>query len=238
MPPNMTLRPLTSVFAAALLLLTHTSNATETTAAETASDAAPPNATDTGWAELFNGRDLTGWRATEHPESFRVEDGLIVANGERSHLFYVGEVGGGVFKDFELEVEVMLLPGSNSGVFFHTKVQESGWPQRGYEAQLNNTQRDRIKTGSLYKTADLLDDSPAVDNEWFTMRVAVEGKRVRVFVNGKLVNDYTEADDYQPPIDRPGRRIGTGTIALQGHDPDSTVRFRRVRIKPLPLPEN
>ena len=32
-----------------------------------------------GWIEMFNGRDLTGWQANpEHPESFRVEDGVLV----------------------------------------------------------------------------------------------------------------------------------------------------------------
>lgn len=184
------------------------------------------------WISLFNGEDLSGWKASEHPDTFRVEDGLIVANGERSHLFYVGPVGGADFDDFELRCEVMLLPGSNSGMFFHTEYQEVGWPAKGYEAQLNNTQGDRKKTGGLYDIADVMDNSPAVDNEWFTQHVIVSGNRIVVKVNDQVVTDYTEPEGAaSDPDRRPGRVLSSGTIALQGHDPGSTAKFRKVEIK-------
>lgn len=189
---------------------------------------------DDGWISLFNGENLEGWRASEHKETFQVVDGAIVAHGDRSHLFYAGEVGGADFKDFEWRCEVLLEPGSNSGMFFHTEYQEVGWPEKGYEAQLNNTQRDRKKTGGLYDIADVMDNSPAKDNEWFTQQVTVRGNRVTVTVNGEIVTDYTEpegaADD---PDRRKGRILSRGTIALQGHDPDSIARFRKVEIRLL-----
>lgn len=185
------------------------------------------------WVELFNGENLDGWRAVENPDSWRVEDGQLVCHGERSHLFYVGEVAGADFKDFEWECEVMLRPGSNSGMFFHTEVQEEGWPAKGYEAQLNNTQHDRKKTGGLYDVADVMDNSPASDNEWFTQRVVVRGMTIDVYVNDELVTSYTEPDGESEKPKRPGRRIASGTIALQGHDPGSEARFRRVRVKVL-----
>lgn len=184
------------------------------------------------WISLYNGEDLTGWKASEHADTFRVEDGLIVASGERSHLFYTGPVGDADFDDFEWRCEVMLLPGSNSGMFFHTEYQEEGWPNKGYEAQLNNTQRDRKKTGGLYDVADVMDDSPAVDNEWFTQHVIVSGNRVIVKVNGEVVTDYTEPKGAAGDAERrPGRTLSSGTIALQGHDPGSTAKFRKIEIK-------
>lgn len=191
------------------------------------------HASGDGWHELFNGKDLTGWRVSENPDSFRVEDGKIVVNGPRAHAFYVGEVGAADFKDFELKVEVLTKPDSNSGIFFHTEYQEEGWPAKGYEVQINQTQRDRIKTGSIYAVQNVMDNSPADDNTWYTQHVIVRGPRVVVKVNGEVVNDYTEPEDYQPPADRPGRRLSRGAIALQGHDPVSEVHFRSVKIKLL-----
>ena len=186
------------------------------------------------WVSLFNGEDLTGWRAAEHADTFRVEDGVIVAHGERSHLFYTGPVGGADFTDFEWRCEVMLMPGSNSGMFFHTAYQEEGWPNQGYEAQLNNTQGDRKKTGGLYDVADVMDNSPATANEWFTQTVVVRGDRVLVKVNGEVVTDYTApAGAASAPDRRPGRTLSRGTIALQGHDPGSIAKFRKIEIRLL-----
>ena len=187
-----------------------------------------------GWIALFNGKDLSGWRASEHPDSFRVEEGLIVAHGERSHLYYTGPVGDADFSNFEFRCEVRLQPGANSGMYFHTEYFEKGWPGRGYEAQLNNTQRDRKKTGGLYDIADVMDTSPVEDNKWFTQHVIVRGKHVIVKVNGKVTTDYTEPEDAATdPNRRPGRILSSGTIALQGHDPGSIVHFRKVEVKLL-----
>ena len=187
-----------------------------------------------GWIALFNGEDLSGWQASENKDSFQVVDGAIVAHGERSHLFYIGEVGGADFKNFEWRCEVLLEPGANSGMYFHTEYQEEGWPGKGYEAQLNNTQGDKKKTGGLYDVADVIDNSPAQDTEWFTQHVIVQGNRIIVKVNGEVTTDYTEPEEAaSDPERRSGRLLSSGTIALQGHDPESLARFRKVEIKLL-----
>jgi len=49
-----------------------------------------------------------------------------------------------------------------------------------------------------------------------------------------LVVDYVEPSQPVTPSNRPGRRLGHGTFALQGHDPDSRVSFRTLRVRPLP----
>ena len=187
-------------------------------------------AADTGWVSLFDGKSLDGWTASENKASCRVEDGAILVGGERSHLFYSGPVDDHNFTDFELKLEVMTTPGSNSGVFFHTEYQETDWPAKGHEAQVNNTQKDWRRTGSLYGVKDLR-ETPVKDNEWFDYHIIVRGKQVTLKINGKTVNEYTEAGDAAKLADRPGRRFSGGTIALQAHDPGSLVYYRNIRIK-------
>src|SRR5262245_664237 len=76
------------------------------------------------WQTLFNGKDLTGWRANVTPEAFTVTNGMIRANPirESAHLFYVGNLKDGFvrFKNFELEATVRGETNSNSGIFIHT----------------------------------------------------------------------------------------------------------------------
>lgn len=195
---------------------------------------AAPVAGEDGWVSLFNGENLDGWKASEHTSTFSVVDGAITVHGDRSHLFYDGEVNDHDFTNFEWCCEIMTKPNANSGMYFHTEFQDVDWPAKGYEVQVNNTHGDPKKTGGLYDVADVLDDSPAKDNEWFTQHVIVRGKNIRVYVNGKLTTDYTEPDDLDRQSGRAGRKLGHGTLALQGHDPGSVVIYRKVLVKPLP----
>ena len=138
---------------------------------------------------LFDGKSLDGWKVGGKPEAFKVEDGAIVANGSCSHCFYAGEVNGGTFEDFELRLDVMTKPNSNGGVYIHTEFQESGWPAKGYEVQVNNTQEDWRKSGGLYGIVD--NREPFKDNEWMKYVVRVEDGVVNVTINGrKIVDDY------------------------------------------------
>lgn len=179
------------------------------------------------WVSLFDGKTLKGWKASENPGTFKVENGKIVVDGPRAHLFYVGPVNDHNFKNFEFKAQVMTTPGSNSGMYFHTEYQKSGWPSKGYEVQVNNSHTDWRRTGSLYAVDDVR-EAHAKDNEWFTQHIIVQGKRVVVKVDGKTVVDYTEPDDADQ------QRISSGTFALQGHDPESTVYYKDVMVKPLP----
>ncbi len=191
--------------------------------------AAPLAAEEDGWISLFNGEDLSGWKVSENPSSVRVEDGLLVVHGPKAHAFYVGEDGNAEFKNFHLKTEVMTYPNANSGIYFHTKYLDSGWPDRGYEAQVNNSHGDPKKTGGLYNVKDNF-DAVAKDNEWFTYEIIVDGKHIVVKIDGKTITDYTEPDD----LNRPDRQLSSGRIALQAHDPKSRVLYRNLKIKPLP----
>jgi hypothetical protein len=184
------------------------------------------------WISLFDGKTLNGWKVGKNAETFKVEGGAIVANGDVAHLFYEGDVGQHNFKNFEFKTDVMTTPGSNSGIYFHTVYQESGWPAKGYEVQVNNSHTDWRRTGGLYA----VDDVKQVfvkDNEWFTEYIMVKGKRVIVKINDNTVVDYTEPDNVERPSDMKGRVLSAGTFALQGHDPKSKVYFKNIMVKPL-----
>jgi Domain of Unknown Function (DUF1080) len=188
---------------------------------------------DDSWISLFDGKSLAGWKVGNNAATFRVEDGMIAVNGETAHLFYDGDVNGHNFKNFEFKAEVMTFPGANSGIYFHTAFQEGGWPAKGYEVQVNNSHTDWRRTGGLYAIQDVK-EVYVKDNEWFTEYIKVEGKRVIVKLNDRVVVDYTEPDNVQRPADMAGRVISNGTFALQGHDPKSKVYFKNILVKPLP----
>lgn len=192
----------------------------------------PLHAAEGDWISLFDGQTLRGWKASEATNSWSIVDGAIVANGKpRSHLFYVGPHA--PFTNFIFEATILTTPGSNGGIYFHTRYQDSNWPKYGFELQVNQTHKDRIKTGSLYQVANVMDNSPARDNQWFTMRLTVRGKYALVEVDGKKINEYTEPEGKQPGSDFT-RVFDSGTFAFQAHDPNSSVHFKNIRMQRLP----
>ncbi len=174
-----------------------------------------------GFVSLFNGKDFTGWKISENGK-FKVTDGEIVVSGKRAHLFTEKE-----YKNFEFRAEVKTTPGSNSGIYFHTKFQEEGWPELGHEAQVNVTHRDPVKTGSLYQVVKLK-KTPAKDNEWWTQTIIVKGQHIIIKINGEKVVDYVEPKDVKG-----GRKLSKGSFAIQAHDPKSIAYFRNIRVKVL-----
>jgi hypothetical protein len=194
------------------------------------------------WIPLQDGKSLGGWKTAERPEAWVVEDGAFVSHGDRSHLFYVGKVAKHEFKNFELSLDVMTSPGANSGVYVHTKWQGPGWPAAGYELQVINSNPPAEKmngyiehkmTGSVYAVRNTW-VAPAKDNEWFNYRIRVVGKTIQTFVNGKLVAEYAEAANAPRADDKKGRFLGSGTFALQAHDPASVVKYRDIKVRLLP----
>ena len=199
--------------------------------------AAPLTPAQEGWTSLFNGKDFTGWKVGGNQDSFTVKDGALVANGPVAHAFYDGPFRNHDFKNFELMVDVKTAPNSNGGIYVHTEFQEKGFPKKGFEVQVNNTHRDPIKSGSLYHVKDIgADDIKglAQDGEWFTEHIIVQDNTITIRLNGKEVVKWTQPPDWNGGREGAGRVISHGTIAFQGHDPNSTVHYKNVRIKPLP----
>lgn len=207
-----------------------------------------------GWISMFNGKDLTGWKSNDEvPGVFTVENGELKVAGGRAHLFYLGQDGKASFKNFELKMKVKTTEGGNSGVYFHTQYQEKGWPDAGYECQVNSTHSDPKKTGSLYGVINILalkegqaepkggkhikvPSAPSQDGEWFDYVIRVEGKRISLQVNGKTTVAFTEPEGWDPAKElhnMPGRKLSGGVIAIQGHDPKSVTYYKDIFIKSL-----
>src|ERR1043165_6735467 len=183
-----------------------------------------------GFTSIFDGKTFDGWKmANEHPGTWKIEDGSFVAHGERCHLYYVGDPK--PFKDFELKVDVMTEPGSNGGIYFHTKYQETDWPKFGFESQVNVSHGDWKKTGSLYDVVNL-GTTPAKDNQWWTQHIIVQGNKVTVKINDQTVVEYTEPPGAQAGRDYT-RKLDQGTFALQAHDPKSIIHYKNIRVKRL-----
>ncbi len=196
--------------------------------------AGPNSKPEKGFTSIFNGKDLTGWtKAKENEDAFQVKDGSIVANGKRCHVYYTGPFKGkpASFKNFELKVDVMTKTKSNGGIYFHTAYQETSWPEKGFEVQVNNSHGDWKKTGGLYNVQD--NKEPFQDDVWFTEHIIVKGNHVTVYVNDKKVSDWEQPADWQGPKGNPGRKLDVGTFALQAHDPGSTIYYTNIRVKPL-----
>ncbi len=193
------------------------------------------------WLSLFDGETMYGWKPSENKDSWKVEDGMLVTRGNRSHLFYDGPVSGHNFKNFELSLDVMTKPGSNSGIYIHTRYQEKGWPAKGYECQVINSNRktgpgayvEHKMTGSLYAIRNLW-KAPVEDGDWFNYRIVVQGKTIRIYINDSLMVDYTEPEHPYRPEGMKGRVLSSGTFALQCHDPKSVVYYKNIKVKILP----
>lgn len=219
--------------------------------------AATASANEDGWKQLFNGKDFTGWKMPNPPSGefssisetkdadgkviafvgqhkkqkdpitlWRIEDGCIVGGGPASHLFSEG----GDYENFHYRIEAKINERGNSGQYFRAEF-GSGFP-KGYEAQINATHPDRVKTGSLYPANGLgkerdkhtvMDNAPHKADEWFTQEVIAVGPKITILVNGKQTVEYTIPEPY----------FKKGHFALQAHDPGSVMTFRKIEVKVL-----
>ena len=185
-----------------------------------------------GWVQLFNGKDLTGWKT--HPDSpgnWSVQDGAIVGVGktkEPSHLYSER----GDYENFHYRIEAKINDKGNSGQYFRAAFMK-GYPKIGYEAQINSTHSDERKTGSLYRLADVKEILVPPDT-WFTQEVIADGNHIIIKVNGKQTVDFT---DTRPDAPKKGH------FAIQQHPPAkgaeaSIVHVRKIEVKELPPSKN
>ncbi|MDG3005123.1 family 16 glycoside hydrolase [Paludisphaera mucosa] len=178
---------------------------------------------------MFNGKDLAGW--TKNPTQggdWRVEGGLIVGTAPGiSHLYS----DRGDYKDFRLRVKAKINDGGNSGVFLRA-AGSPVWPQNdprwpgGYEAQINSTHRDPIRTGSLYingRFPAAVRDTPIRPGQWFTMEMTAEGDHIVIKVDDRVTADYIDSQ----------RLAFSGHIALQVHNSQTRIEFESIEIHEL-----
>lgn len=169
-----------------------------------------------GWISMFDGKTLNGWEANENPGSWTVVDGTIQGKGDKSHLFWKKQE----CVDCEFKAEIKLAHGSNSGMYFRT-AWGPGFP-KGYEAQVNNTHKDPVKTGSLYNFVKVLEQK-VQDDTWWTQQITVRGNHIVIKVNSEVVVDFHDDKN----------TFTKGYLALQQHDPKSVVQYKNLMFRPL-----
>jgi glyoxylase-like metal-dependent hydrolase (beta-lactamase superfamily II) len=190
---------------------------------------------DSGWIELINGKDFSEWKPSENKETWSVTEGVFQGVGKRSHLFYEGAELKDGFKNFEIDVWVRTFKLANSGIYFHTKFQENGWPDKGIEIQVNHShigEGDYVeykKMASLYGYRNLY-KSFGKDSGWINIKARVETNRVQIWLNGMKTVDYVQAEN----LPRGMRKLNTGTFALQGHDVLSKMQYKNFKVRRLP----
>jgi len=193
----------------------------------------------TEWVSLFDGSSLRGWRTSGRADAFKAADGQMAVRGDRARLFYTGPSGHADFKNFELNAEVMLQPGAESALCFHTADRLSPSPAPGFEVLLANDSRgpngfvQRRKTGSLSGVRHVWKQFIR-DNAWFTLNILVRQKQVQVRIDSMLVVDYVEPEEPFSANRDFDCRIGHGTFALEAGNPQCATFFRNLRVRPLP----
>jgi hypothetical protein len=193
--------------------------------AEAGGDKKTP-APEAGWVQLFNGKDLGGWK-TFDPEQLKnwyVKDGILYSSGKTaSHLFSPRDD----YENFHYRIEAKISDKGNSGQYFRTKFGK-GYP-KGYEAQINsNFPPDPQRTGSLYgfvKITEML----VPPETWFTQEVIANGNHIQIILNGKKVVDYKDEKN----------TYTRGHFAIQQHGPakggpDVQVALKKIEVKELP----
>ncbi|HVK24948.1 MAG TPA: ThuA domain-containing protein [Actinokineospora sp.] len=179
---------------------------------------------ETGYTPLFNG-STTGW-SQAGPGSFTNTDATLTSTGGMGLFWYSGKQ----YTSYSLKLDWKMAGDDNSGVFIGFPPSSDPWSavNNGYEIQIDATDDAAHTTGAVYgfKSADTAARDAALNpaGEWNGYEILVEGERVRIYLNGVLVNDFTNAD----PV-----RSLAGHIGLQNHGTGDDVSFRNIRIKEL-----
>lgn len=187
------------------------------------------------WKQLFNGKDLSGWQMTG-PGEFTVENGLLKTGGGMGLLYYKEKPFG---KSSIRVVFKTTGDHDNSGVFIRLPEKpKDPWygVHNGFEVQIDSSGDEWHRTGAIYSLSKAVGEwkqNPA--NEWNTMEIKIDGKKTTIFLNGKLVNEYTDGQAvperkawYEP---QRGPRPDSGYIGIQNHDQKSKVLFKEISVK-------
>ena len=177
------------------------------------------------WTTLFDGETMDGWEKVGKKDShWEVKDGALCGSGTQSMLVYTKSA----YKNFRYRVEIKINDGGNSGVYFRTPPKPTF--REGYEAQIDSTHKDPIRTGSIYGFCHVYDQLVEPD-EWCVYELEVrddvwrdrELTRIKVTVDGKELYEYLDFN----------KTWAEGHFGFQQHDPGSKVSIRKVEVMSL-----
>ena len=180
-----------------------------------------------GWVQLFNGKDLTGWKFRGKNESWEVQDGVLANLREKD-----GQKRRGVdayteatFLDSELHIEFKVPRRGNSGVYLRGRKEVQVLDSYGRE------KLGQGDCGGLYGKAAPTLNACKPAGEWNAFDITIVGHKITVKLNGQLIQDGIEV-----PGNTGGSMGGTpgtpGPVMLQGNH--TTVWYRNIWAKPLP----
>ncbi|MER5268805.1 ThuA domain-containing protein [Actinosynnema sp. NPDC002837] len=180
---------------------------------------------ENGYTTLYNG-STTGWTQVG-PGGFTNSDNTLTSSGGMGMLWYSAKE----FRSYSLKLDWRMPGDDNSGVVlgFPAGSSADSALANGHEVQIDATDTADKTTGAIYgfKGADQAARDAALNppGEWNTYELLVEGERLQVFLNGVLINDFTNTD--------PARSLASGHIGIQNHGTGDDVSFRNIRIKEL-----
>jgi hypothetical protein len=150
----------------------------------------------TAWIDLLENKDLQNWKAVRNPDAFRFEEGSLVCSGANG--FLMAEAAG-KFRNFIVEAEIKTSPGAFSSLLFHTSGLHTGSVPAGYQVVIGNSPRQMTEKGMSMKTGSIFGIRHVYfqmvpDNEWYTLKIQVNGNCVQTFVNGTKVVEYIQPE--------------------------------------------
>ena len=209
-----------------------------------------------GFVSMFDGKTLKGWEATpvEIAPAWTVQDGMIVGNGDkgRGYLTYTANKN---VADLELKFSYRFHGKGNSGVniraipdktrrrdfqSYHADLGHLGIGKNvmgAWDFHTPGRREHRCFRGDRLVIAE--NDQPTITPiknaltaadihkaDWNHVHIIVEGNLFQLFINGKLSSEFTE---HLPQA----KRLQSGMIQLQLHDPGMIVQFRDLQMKVL-----
>lgn len=193
-----------------------------------------------GWVQLFNGKDLTGWKLLPRDSGeWKVTDGILQGSTRQSHLFSQRDD----YANFHLRAEVKVNLGGDSGIMFRTPFKlMQGMPGNFgipdcYEVELHENRSFSRRTGSISRVLGdappvvlglVSDDTLAQPDDWFSIEVIAVDNRFITKINGlEIANCIDVLNKHR-----------SGHLALQVWNPNTFVQFRKIEIKELPPPSS
>ena len=185
---------------------------------KSAENAGSAGATKAGneYAQLFNGKDLTGWE-TSGGAKWVVENGLLVGtqgeNNAPGDLFTTAK-----FQDFEAIVTYRAEWPCNSGVWFRYQ-----GPNKAYQADILEYKNPEAYSGTIYCPGKMflavnLDKTLENRDGWNTIKIRAEGDHLQVWLNGRQVADVHDTTSDSGSIGfqvHPGAEFGPMKIVVR-----------------------
>ncbi len=172
------------------------------------------------WVQLFNGKDLSGWRMRpQTPGNWHVDNGILICDGgQHGHLFTVEND----WTDVQVRLEAR-FSGANTGIGFRALFSATPWAHC-YHVDLGPPKSR--PTGSLIggiRQRVLVNEQHVDPDTWFTMEVIIQGHHIVTKINDQIVVDHEDTR----------KRVSEGHLVLTHTVANSTIQFKRIEVRDL-----